>query len=297
MPVPATRNVRDSGISEVVSYAASSADEPSEPSPDLALREPTLDDLLGDAGARVRSAVGKYGRSVTVYRSQAAGTPNVDAATMTTAYGSRDATDAADIGDDTDAGHATEVIAARRPARRSSVRRRTGVEVIGTATDADVSSVQRHRDQRRRHWRHRRRTAPAATGSAEAEAGGERPEPSRAAAGGPRPERAHPAGRVRPRFARTAGPGSDSPGDPVAAPQNRWPRKPAPRRGRRHRPDRIPAGMADDVDPQSALRGQRIGLRHPGRAAENRKRTLVAGEHKMPQYVHELEPAIQPPGA
>ena len=62
--VPVTGTVRDSGISEVVSYAAPSADEPSEPSPDLALREPTLDDLLGDAGARVRSAVEKHGRSV-----------------------------------------------------------------------------------------------------------------------------------------------------------------------------------------------------------------------------------------
>ena len=133
-------NVRDSGISEVVSYAASSADEPSEPSPDIALREPTLDDLLGDAGARVRSAVGKYGRSVTVYRSQAAGAPNVDAATMTTAYGSRDATDAADIGDDTDAGHATEVIAAEAPGTTVVGAEAPGVEVIGTAADADVSS-------------------------------------------------------------------------------------------------------------------------------------------------------------
>lgn len=78
-----SRDERYGGISEVVSYAAPSADEPPEPSPDLALREPTLDDLLGDAGVRVRSAVEKHGRSVTVYRSQAAGTTEVDVANAT----------------------------------------------------------------------------------------------------------------------------------------------------------------------------------------------------------------------
>ena len=87
MPLPVTGTSATAGLSEVVSYAAPSADEPSEPSPDLALREPTLDDLLGDAGVRVRSAVEKHGRSVTVYRSQAAGTPSVDVA-ATTADGS-----------------------------------------------------------------------------------------------------------------------------------------------------------------------------------------------------------------
>jgi CDP-diacylglycerol--glycerol-3-phosphate 3-phosphatidyltransferase len=124
-------DVRDNGISEVVSYAAPSADEPSEPSPDLALREPTLDDLLGDAGARVRSAVEKYGRSVTVYRSQAAGTPEVDAANTTSASDGTDAKDAADIRDATAAGYATEATGAEA----------AGAEVIGTATDAEVRSV------------------------------------------------------------------------------------------------------------------------------------------------------------
>jgi phosphatidylglycerophosphate synthase len=87
-------DVRDSGISDDVSYTAPSADEVAEPSPDIALREPTLDDLLGDAGARVRGAVEKYGRSVTVYRSQAAGTPEVDAANTTADEQSETDTDA-----------------------------------------------------------------------------------------------------------------------------------------------------------------------------------------------------------
>ena len=134
------RNVRDSGISEVVSYAAPSADEPSEPSPDLALREPTLDDLLGDAGVRVRSAVEKHGRSVTVYRSQAAGTPAVGAATTTSGHDGRDATDGADVRDVTDAGYATEVTDAEATGPQV-VAEAAGAEVVSTAADAEVPSV------------------------------------------------------------------------------------------------------------------------------------------------------------
>ena len=138
-------DIRDSGISEMVSYATPSAGEPSEPSPDLALREPTLDDLLGDAGARVRSAVEKYGRSVTVYRSQAAGTPAVDAATTTSAADGRDAMDAAyvtdadDVRDATDVGHATKLTAAEAAGAEVSGAEASGAEAIGA--DAGVGPV------------------------------------------------------------------------------------------------------------------------------------------------------------
>jgi phosphatidylglycerophosphate synthase len=154
------RDIGDSGISDVVSYAAPSADEPSEPSPDLALREPTLDDLLGDAGARVRSAVGKYGRSVTVYRSQAAGAPEVDATDTTS---TDDGTDAPDVKETTDAAYATEVTDAEADSREANgtagaevngaasaeangaptaeVTDVAGAEVIGTNADAEVRSV------------------------------------------------------------------------------------------------------------------------------------------------------------
>jgi len=110
---------------------APSADEPSEPSPDLALREPTLDDLLGDAGARVRNAVEKYGRSVTVYRSQAAGRPKMDAGNTMSADDGGDAADAPDLSDATDAGYATQ----------DSDVEAAGAEVMGIAADAEVRSV------------------------------------------------------------------------------------------------------------------------------------------------------------
>ncbi len=129
-------DVRDSGISEMVSYAAPSADEPSEPSPDLALREPTLDDLLGDAGARVRSAVEKYGRSVTVYRSQAAGTAEIDAANTTGAADGRDAIDAADVRDATDGGYATKLTDAEAAGAEVS-----GAEATSAGADAGVGPI------------------------------------------------------------------------------------------------------------------------------------------------------------
>ena len=132
------RDDGDGGISEVVSYAAPSADEPSEAS-DLALSEPTLDDLLGDAGVRVRSAVEKHGRSVTVYRSQAAGTTEVDLANADDGSDAPLPIDVANATDGSDAQPRGDVAAGADPASDIEGRSASDVGPEGDAGHDDAA--------------------------------------------------------------------------------------------------------------------------------------------------------------